>query len=146
MPWKTAGCLVSGLSDGHGQPAELADYLPPSLNISKEQEYIEFLLATFETNYTHCRIYMNLALARPYRARTLLLFKQFGASELQPKQCWLQFQSKSVANAGMCPAWLCAPVTMAGASRHPINSTFGRFSRLSRFVVRCEANPRRRRK
>ena len=53
MPWKTAGCLVSGLSDGHGQPAELANYLPLFFKTPTAQEYIGFLWNVFETNCTH---------------------------------------------------------------------------------------------
>ena len=54
------------------EAVELSDYLPLSFTSPKEQEYVAFLWAAFETNYTHYKLFPagTQHTARPLPLRT----------------------------------------------------------------------------
>src|SRR5450759_3816267 len=66
------------------EAAELGNYLPLSFKTPKEQEYIEFLWAAFETNYKH-RKYQFAFLAYHMLTMSFIYFNIWQIKQTEPK-------------------------------------------------------------
>ena len=76
--------LLADQGEANQVAAELANYLPLSFKIPKEQEYIEFLWDAFETNTTHGK-YQFAFLAYHMLTMSFVYFNIWQIKQTEPK-------------------------------------------------------------